>query len=480
MNLAQRKLVEALRKSASLDAEFTYWLGITAPGKRLEKHNTQVVRITGRLKPLQQRVSQQLEGLAHGQVTDSEILARCPDQEILILETHRIWEFFRDKLLLRESAAFSEYLYAADEFAWACYKPAVESVIPEHVPTEKTKEPPLVFLDMNPSPFAVARERAYLLPAAVGPQLLSLDALTAELKQLPIPVIGVPWYQPQHLSDALVIGHEVGHLVEEDLRLSDRLRTLLTDRLQGVAPSARLDAWLSWKSEIFADLYGLLATGPAFASALIDFLALAPHSIVDEEHTSEWWGAYPTAYLRILLVLQALEMLGTDARPEFRLEARKMREGWRGLFPTHRMPQFEADLPLVAGALLDGPYPEFGGKTLRQVLSFSPADHERAGTDATTMLETANGPASVGVRTLFAAARLAFERDPERYGLEEATNKVLRRVREQAETGPRSRADRSDPQVMGRIARQDKTEADEFLRRLTQQPAPRAHPGGGP
>lgn len=33
----------------------------------------------------------------------------------------------------------------------------------------------------------------------------------------------------------------------------------------------RRDAWREWQEGVFADLYGVLATGPAFAGALIDY-----------------------------------------------------------------------------------------------------------------------------------------------------------------------------------------------------------------
>jgi hypothetical protein len=56
---------------------------------------------------------------------------------------------------------FQDYLYAADELAWACYEPAQRKVVPEHVPTEQVKEPPLVFFNGGASPFVSSREQSY-------------------------------------------------------------------------------------------------------------------------------------------------------------------------------------------------------------------------------------------------------------------------------------------------------------------------------
>ena len=41
----------------------------------------------------------------------------------MILDVHRIWEFFRSKLSQRYVDWFRPFLIAADEFVWDCYTP---------------------------------------------------------------------------------------------------------------------------------------------------------------------------------------------------------------------------------------------------------------------------------------------------------------------------------------------------------------------
>ena len=77
----------------------------------------------------------------------------------------------------------------------------------------KLKEPPLLFCSSNASPFIQRRNTPFL---AEGVTADDMERFDAALAFLPIPIIGVPWSQANHLPAAVVIGHEVGHAVERD------------------------------------------------------------------------------------------------------------------------------------------------------------------------------------------------------------------------------------------------------------------------
>ena len=212
MNLSARKVIELEQKLNSLKSEFQEWRDRSEEYKPLEKHHTQINRITKQLDGLQEIISSCLKRVIGN---DQEILAKCRELEAMVLEVHRIWGFFRSKLILRNVEWFKSYLDAADDLAWVCYKAAQEKVLSEHVSRETLKEPPLVFFNGGSSPFAVSRNWAYQAEEVPG-EALKTEAFTQVLKALPIPIIGIPWFQIQHLPDAIVIAHEVGHNVEED------------------------------------------------------------------------------------------------------------------------------------------------------------------------------------------------------------------------------------------------------------------------
>src|SRR6185312_7371364 len=99
-----------------------------------------------------------------------------------------------------------------------------EKLDPQYLAKEAVKEPPLVFFNGGSSPFTMPRNYAFQAEAVAGESIES-EQVTAILRALPIPVIGVPWFQIQHLPEMLVVAHEVGHDVESDFKLTDDLLT---------------------------------------------------------------------------------------------------------------------------------------------------------------------------------------------------------------------------------------------------------------
>src|SRR5207244_3369449 len=107
----------------------------------------------------------------------------------------------------------------------------------------------------------------------------------------------------------LVIGHEVGHVVEEDFKLTAGLDDRLANAMnKALIDEKRQPAWKMWRREIFADLYGNLVGGPAFVGSLLDFLATDQTSTETDRREGPRWGSYPPDYLRILLNLAALDL----------------------------------------------------------------------------------------------------------------------------------------------------------------------------
>ena len=393
--IAERKRIEIERKFAALEAEFAHWLARSAKGEPFEKHHTQIRAARTILAGLEKNLQRVLAGAAKTGAT----LAQARAAEEMILAIFRLWEYFRAKLAQRNEARYLPYLRAADEFAWACYQPALQAAA-EAAPR---REPPLVFLNGGASPFAVSRNRAFDAEPVPGEELTRADYLQI-LRALPIPIVGAPWFQLSHLPDALVLGHEVGHTVEDDFNLTARLQAVLQQALDGGVPGERHAAWHAWLGELFADLYGGLATGPAFVGALIDFLAQDAAVVCRETRTKGAWDIYPTDYLRVLFNLEAL-------REDFDDDRRRMELEWRGSYAKHELAAFEPDLLVVVPALLDATFPQFQGRRLRDVLRFTTQQHKEARL-AVRQLREKETPASADLRALLAAARLAYEDRP--------------------------------------------------------------------
>jgi hypothetical protein len=427
MSLEARKNAELSQKLQTLASEFKAWRERSEEGAPLQKHYTQIRAITSQLEACRQQI--QAELTAKG---DPPSLDHCGRIEKMILELHRLWDFFRAKFVLRGVEWFKDQLAAMDELAWQCYEPAQTRHLAVAAPQTVAKEPPLVFYNDRTSPVAMPRNLSYeamALPAAELPAA----TVTALIKGLPIPAIGLPWYQAGRLPEALLIAHEVGHHVQDDCRLTARIEELLEQSLKAAgAPADRQAAWLEWSAELFADLYGTLALGPAFAGALIDFLALDRAVIEAEEYTSSQWGTYPTRYLRVQAVLQTLRRRG------FTHEADRYAETWETAYRTHAMQEFAADIKTVVGALLEGTYPSLGDVALPGVIAFNSDAQQDAETDLNREKDGSN-LRQTDARGLFATARLCFEANPAAYA-PETEQRILAQILAQQKSGKRTAA----------------------------------------
>jgi hypothetical protein len=229
------------------------------------------------------------------------------------------------------------------------------------------------------------------------------------------------------VDDALAIGHEVGHLVERDLALTPTLRALLV-RALGDGGAAHLPAWERWLAEIFADVYGCLAAGPAYAARLLDLLADA--SPIDSRAACpDGSASYPPDRVRASLLLACIEGLG------FESDASSLRAEWSSVRRDAGSTAFEADVGRVVEALLEGTYPALGG-SVRSIVSFTPLEHEAAVDEAERLLG-GQVLAVRDIRILVAAGAHAFRSDPRTFRSDRVGGRVLDRAVELRQKGVR-------------------------------------------
>jgi len=413
-NLLERRVAQARIRAGALQAELDAWRARSAPGQPLALHHSQVRRIAAVVEGLLERVTDALAADTAGGLT------RIRGYEERLLTAHTLWDFFRSKLAQRLDPSLREHLRLCDDLAWQCYAPARERFQkqPANVGTAY-KEPPLVFLNAGWSPFAQAREAAFAVDRMAGGWLATAD-FRAVIEHLPVPLIGLPWYQATHLPDVLVAAHEVGHVVEWDFGL----RSELAAAIAGLGlPDERTAAWQAWQPEVFADLYGCLACGPAFAAALSDFFAVDSARMAAERRTGPNWGLYPPTWLRVQVLVETLNAFGRPA------DAQHLATRWTqgNGAPTYNG-EFAGDAAGVAAALLDCPCRSLGVK-VREVLPCPVIDDTVA-----LNLKRNYAAGSDDTRVLVAAARRLWDDDPQAYVTDRQDERIRSLIRVPAAT----------------------------------------------
>ncbi len=397
-----RRYAEIEAKRSSLRVELDSWKHITDTVASLRRYNSQIRLLDATLSGMLETV----EGAMREAPIESTVLDRGTDWENDILAAHSIWEIFRSKYALRQNELFCDYLAACDDLAWECYAPARARFAAAGLPS---RTPPLVYLSSTWSPFVQSRDSNFqneVRATGVDSAALRREAVRGVLGRLPIPLVSLPWYQAFHLPGAILLAHEMGHVVQHDFDLEGAISAaLVRARLQFP------EVWVGWAAETFADIYGCLAMGPAFAGALIDLLLASVATVTNEERRG---GTHPVRALRVEIVLTVLDRTG------YRLDSQRLRESWNATYPAPvKMQDFIADVASIVEVLLEGPY---HGSKLTDVISFSAhSGVERiasaAGGGRTGELQMYSDP-----RALFAAAQRLHEdpvprQDPEAFQL---------------------------------------------------------------
>lgn len=323
----------------------------------LPQHKSQLERLAGILVPLGERVKKRIESDDHGAVDHWQASA-----EVLLL--FRIWAFYRDKLSQRFVPWQKEVLEVADELAYSFWRPAQQAAV-DAKKTARDKagvarEPPLVFLNGDVSPFALtraARDAFTVEQVEVGLDATRVAWAQRVLDALPVPAVGMPYFSGRFVPELLLLAHEVGHHVEDDFDLTEDLERAVRSALQG-EPRARRDDWLAWTGETFADVWGVLVGGPAFVDAMSAFAISLGRDLESERPAP---GAkYPTVLLRAEVLFATLEELGLVK------EAASRRASLRARFAKNTLAEYEPSCRTVARALLGCSPAAFGGRSVRE------------------------------------------------------------------------------------------------------------------
>jgi hypothetical protein len=404
-----RNAVDGLRARVhNLTDDFAFWQGRTAQDGDLPQHQSQVKRITDMLKgSLEEAVSGSPVTQTDFQ-DNSDDLARLPALRRDIGSVHLVWEFFRDKFAQRDVASLENHLGCGDDLAWACYKSCLEAALDAGaIDGAAVKEPPLVFYSASTyrAPFAQSRSDMF---HPQGLDSKDIGTFSKVLIHLPVPVIGLPWAIANRLPELVLVGHETGHVVAEDLGLAEEAEGALRDLTLDRDPNERRkQAWLSWCDEVFADLFGVVATGSAFVAALGAELAAGIQETRASPIDLQRPGKYPTPTLRMALCEEALTRLGVTPS-----------EAWRDQYGSLSGPsrEFRDDIAPVVESLLLRQWDQMSGRALPDVLPWSDTHETQSQHVAHAMLNkqpVAGIP--FDVRVWIAGAQVAVDRDGATY-----------------------------------------------------------------
>jgi hypothetical protein len=332
-DLLARRKQDLQEQFDTLPRELDNWKSLSQQ-PAYEKHHSQIVALSKQMLELNDRVKQAWNG--------SEEFVAIQKAQRDCAAVHTVWNFFRQKLLMRSDRQLGSYLRAADAYVWACYEPVLIDRRARDT-SQPFREPPLVTFDSDLSAWALSREQE-LEPeddkTGATRGALFVKALTA----MPIAVLGIPWYTSELLPNLATLAHETGHVIDSDFGVGESLKTALATALQA---SSLCDGWsLHWRREVFADLFACYAAGPPFVWALADSIPDSPGRVKTLQRPSnDEWGLYPPASLRILLNLEALRHLGHAA------EADRIQAYWTADYTEHAMGAYLADLKPVVTAV---------------------------------------------------------------------------------------------------------------------------------
>jgi hypothetical protein len=425
LSTRQLRAEELRRRVDALPREVEEWRVATLGEVDKQLHASQMAAIAKSMELLVDEQKRLFEALDPAKATFEDDAFELVK---LIIKSQRVWDFYRDKLELR-STRFKDVMWVADTIAWDCYSRALQEIA-QKVNVSNLREPPLTYLTAEFSPATWVRGsrpndgRNYSLGAAM----------------LPIPVIELPWDHVENVWELLSLLHEVGHDVEADLKLRQPLLTSLANTLTAAGvPQDRVQRWVKWEGETFADLYALQLGGPAFADALLNLLLLPSGSVTaldpDDPH--------PNHYVRILMNAAYVKTLGNDAA--LTADATRLHDTWTAIYAGgvgNDLAPFAGDFPSVFTALMDTKFNELNNHTVRELFPYSSAADGRIREAAAYLSTGQNKPQNVRPRHWVSAARLAVKDADPQNGFAPALDAINKRamamVRESAPPGVRA------------------------------------------
>ncbi len=302
--------------------------------------------------------------------------------------TEKIWDFY-NRLFSQRQTRVAPMLLASDRIGLDCYQAIYTGLgTARSIPAP----PPFSFMETGMSPATYRRGI-----------VLSLIGRRAN----PFPLIKLPYHRLINPWTLGAIPHEVAHNIQSDLGLWRMLPKLIYRRLRARGVD-RFSAgvWSRWHKEIFADLCGLLLSGPAFVASLMAVVGRAPRRTLSFNPS----GVHPTPYLRVFINVELLRRMG------FAREASAFQQAWDRIYPRRLARALPAPLMrsfaranrIVVSTICFTPLRQLGGRSLAEVVSFGRKEQKMV-EEAAGRLAAGTDPGIIPERFFIGAARVALE-----------------------------------------------------------------------
>lgn len=367
----------------------------TGPAAPSEGHLEAVNRFTDKFRTQLIEQARWVDAAAQAarREPDSErlqlLLKRKQDVGDRVLYLEGIWDYYFDMFVQRLSA-FGERLRAIDRIAIGCYE-RVYANLGNAKPTPSLL--PFSYANSGFSPYTI-RRGVPIQKLRHNPNLF--------------PLIVIPQHRLDNVWALSSVLHEVSHNLQADLGLWEVMPKAIYQRLigEGRLPPQIAKIWAQWHKEMMADMFALGLGGPAAVESLMDVVGRSRAGTAQFSAIS----VHPTPYLRVLINLILLRRMGFDQL------AGDLSRVWQRLYPRitaaeippQFMQTFQPAAELAVDTMVFQPYPQFGDKSMAQVVDFSPAQLaliEEAG----RRLAKGEDPGTVPVRLMISAARFALD-----------------------------------------------------------------------
>jgi hypothetical protein len=343
----------------------------------------------------------------------TEAPAFADEHAELLLEmagAHELWRVFRFILAEHEDDRLREAVQAAGRVAEDCYALCIRRARTWGVlDPSQFREVPLVFLEAVESP-ATANRRD------------SVQAVSAAVREfrnmkLALPIVLLPFDYAASIWSFCGLHHEVGHNIDQDLRILPDLRGQLPD----IGLTGAEVLWRRWAGEILADSIGVALGGAGFAASLGALSLLLTPSAKQAEIDGQ--AVHPPFAIRVRLIAEMLRLTGIAAHATMADELIAL---WETLSMPAWVDPFVADAPKVATLFLATKVPALKDHAVLELNPNPALDHTRTQALAAFFLEAGPRPeprkeAGMHPRLVPAAALLAVRGA-------EATANVLRRI----------------------------------------------------
>jgi len=308
--LNQTRLEQTRRELKRLQEAIITWFKMRRERDKHQQYHTQLNVLEAVLTAALGRIEAALDGVPLDS-SSGTFYSACRVFDRRIMWVHRVWEYFQDKFDQRDDPLLGPTLAAADEVVWSCYTEVFQNAA-KGEPEVKQGPAPLPYIELRHSPHAIPR-------AEPPPDLRSnIDApfLQEYLKQLPIPIVGLPTDCAHDPWWLISLGHEVGHHVQYDLLPDWHLVELFGEQLGRTVmahPATMNDnqvaqRWNGWGREIFADLFSILCMGPWALWAITEL------ELADEQTMCKSKTLYPSPVARLALMQRFIEALGLNSQ----------------------------------------------------------------------------------------------------------------------------------------------------------------------